>query len=168
MTSYFYCCLFSTPQRWSLLCHQMCAKSKFLFVLQQWNGRSVPPLIGKRETRLQLKISCMLKLQQQCKSTGSRQSCWTGCALDIRETICGCFLRRVAWQQAWARGVKRETFWILSIWMPSQQISHTELHCGEPELASTDSFRPHSNSPRTDNIAEYWVPTGHLHSRYRD
>lgn len=38
--------------------------------------------------------------------------------------------------------------------MPSQQISHTELHCAELELLSTDSFRPHSNSPLTNKIAE--------------
>lgn len=47
--------------------------------------------------------------------------------------------------------------------MPSQQISHTELYCAELELPSTDSFRPHSNSPLTDKIAERGVPTGHQH-----
>lgn len=114
----------------------------------------------------QLQISHMLNLQQQYKSTE-----WTG----LLYWLCCRYKVDHLWvfpapcclAEGFSPCSQRETFWILSIWMPSQQISHTELHCAEAELPSTDSFRPHSDSPLTDKIAEYWVPTGHQHRGYR-
>lgn len=148
-------------------------ESKFPFVLLEWNRRWTASHIRNKRSParrlrvkaykspavfLQLKVSRMQRLQQRCKS------------IELTELL-DWLRRRYEVDHLWvfpapcclAAGfslwTQRETFWILNIWMPSQQIWDTELHCAQLELLSTDSFTPYSTSPLSHQTPEHWAPT---------
>lgn len=107
-----------------------------------WNGCPIQPQIRKRVSHNGSYITCCSNSSDVYQQ--SRRSRRTGRAVGTGCIACGCFLRRVAWQQGFSPQSERETFWILSIWMPSQQISHTQS-----STVLSRSCLQHTHSDRT-------------------